>query len=236
MEIRQPVEGVFLDIGYTMVAPAGRHWMAPPLLTDFLDTDTFRALPQERVADAYARANRMLEAHHLILTEEAAVAQFVDFYTLLAKALPELGATEANIQAFARERILSDDIYRLYDDVPEALARLSKKFRLGIISDTWPDIPRVLRHFGILDCFQSVTYSYALGVFKPHPAMYRHAIETMGLAPERTVFVDDLPSNLNGAAAAGIQPVLIVRGAPPEEPNRYPAVTSLAELADLLGA
>ena len=63
--------------------------------------------------------------------------------------------------------------------------------------------------YGLREFFDCVTYSYTLGVYKPHPKMYADALGKMGLPPEQTVFVDDFTGNLEGARAAGIQPVLI---------------------------
>lgn len=45
--------------------------------------------------------------------------------------------------------------------------------------------------------------SFQAGVRKPHPRIYRTAEEQFGLTPSRTVFIDDLEENAEGARACG---------------------------------
>jgi putative hydrolase of the HAD superfamily len=47
-----------------------------------------------------------------------------------------------------------------------------------------------------------------LGVRKPDPAAYAAAVDRLGLPAGDVVFVDDLPENIDGAAAAGLRTVL----------------------------
>lgn len=62
-----------------------------------------------------------------------------------------------------------------------------------------------------------------LGVRKPDPRAYLLVARRLGVAPQRCVFVDDLPANVRGAAAAGMTGVL-----------HRDDDTTLAELAVLL--
>lgn len=51
--------------------------------------------------------------------------------------------------------------------------------------------------------------SYKLNKIKPDPDIYRALIEKYGLEPERSVFLDDLPDNINAAASLGFNTVLV---------------------------
>ena len=113
----------------------------------------------------------------------------------------------------ARDKIYNKtDNYRLFDDTIETLKALHGKYRLGIISDTWPSIVPVLEEFDALRYFDFATYSFELGAVKPDPRMYQDALSKMGLPAGETVFVDDTLKNLHGAAALGIQTVQIRAG------------------------
>ncbi len=60
--------------------------------------------------------------------------------------------------------------------------------------------------------FQLVDFavdSTEVGVRKPAPEPYARAIEVMGLPAERTVFVDDSPSYIEGGVKAGLRCVLL---------------------------
>lgn len=58
------------------------------------------------------------------------------------------------------------------------------------------------------ELFTTVVDSSEVGVRKPEPEIYRALIERLGLAPADILFVDDLPANVAGATAVGIDAVL----------------------------
>jgi len=47
-----------------------------------------------------------------------------------------------------------------------------------------------------------------VGLRKPEAAIYRCAIDVLGAAPERVLFIDDRPENAAGAAAAGMKSIV----------------------------
>ncbi|GAA3434525.1 HAD-IA family hydrolase [Kutzneria kofuensis] len=72
--------------------------------------------------------------------------------------------------------------------------------------------------------FQVLVFSGDVGVAKPDAAIYRLAVERLGLEPGECVFVDDLAVNVRGAVAAGLVGV-----------HHTSIPSTLAELAVLLG-
>ncbi len=210
LKLKKPVKGIFFDLGWTLLAPPSGDWMFPSLAKQYFSPEKLRALPKERVDAALAKGTAFLDAHHLLNSMEEEVAQFLAYYTMLAKALPELGITETALQKITEDKVQNwEGGFRLLPGAKEALEALKGRYRLGVISDTWPSIVPVLEHFGLSAYFDCFTFSYSLGVFKPHLKMYEDALQKMGLPPEQTVFVDDSLENLEGARKAGIQPVLI---------------------------
>ena len=60
------------------------------------------------------------------------------------------------------------------------------------------------------ELFDVVVDSSEVGMRKPNPAIYRHALELLGgIAPEEAVFLDDSPGNVVGAQAAGLHAILV---------------------------
>ncbi|MCH5186904.1 MAG: HAD family phosphatase [Oscillospiraceae bacterium] len=51
--------------------------------------------------------------------------------------------------------------------------------------------------------------SYQINKIKPDPDIYRTLIEKYDLEPDRAVFLDDLPDNINAAAALGFNTILV---------------------------
>jgi putative hydrolase of the HAD superfamily len=80
----------------------------------------------------------------------------------------------------------------------------------GIFTGLLSNLPSPLAHAlraapGFLDHFDQVTFSCELGVIKPHPEIYRHAIVNLKIAPADGLFIDDRPQNIEGARAAGLR-------------------------------
>ncbi len=91
-----------------------------------------------------------------------------------------------------------------------------------------------------LDHFDTVVDAYATGDLKPAPEAYAHGVAAAGVPAEEIVYLDDLPVNVAGARAAGLQTIEVQyddRPAPQGSP--YPPVTvdvSLTTAADVAAA
>jgi putative hydrolase of the HAD superfamily len=60
------------------------------------------------------------------------------------------------------------------------------------------------------DLFDAVVDSSEVGMRKPNPAIYQHALDLLGgVAPKRAVFLDDSPGNVTGARRAGLHAILV---------------------------
>jgi putative hydrolase of the HAD superfamily len=82
----------------------------------------------------------------------------------------------------------------------------SRGYSTGILSNLPRPMGESLRaHPTFLDPFDHQTFSYELGVVKPSEAIYRYAIEGLGVAPEQALFLDDRPENIEGARGLGMQ-------------------------------
>jgi putative hydrolase of the HAD superfamily len=58
------------------------------------------------------------------------------------------------------------------------------------------------------DAFDGLVISYRIGHCKPEPAIYEHLLKTFDLAPSDTVFIDDMPANVDAAEKLGIHGIL----------------------------
>jgi putative hydrolase of the HAD superfamily len=62
----------------------------------------------------------------------------------------------------------------------------------------------------LAELFDVVVDSCEVGMRKPNPAIYHHALAALGdVAPERAVFLDDAPGNVDGARRAGLAAILV---------------------------
>lgn len=82
-------------------------------------------------------------------------------------------------------------------------------YRLAIVSNgPVGSIPNVLGHYGVYDLFDACAISQGLGIDKPDPRIFRHALNHLGIpAAEvgRTVMVgNDLAADVAGANGVGM--------------------------------
>ena len=61
--------------------------------------------------------------------------------------------------------------------------------------------------FPILQEFDSQILSHEVGLLKPDAAIYRLTLQQCGLEADRTLFIDDLRANVEGARAVGMQAI-----------------------------
>ncbi len=229
--LRQPVKGIFFDLGWTLVYPPSGDWEFTQPAQKLFNWEVYQSLPKERTAAVRKEANDYLEAHHHISTLEEEYDRMLQYFTIVAQKLPELGATRQDIEATALEKVYqSQHTYNLMEDAIPTLEALKGRYKLGIISDTWPSIVPVLERFGILPYFDAITYSFQLGCFKPNPRMFQDALSKMGLPAQECVFIDDVARNLEGAAKVGIQPVQIR-----VKPDADPCPQGMASIGKISG-
>ena len=135
--------------------------------------------------------------------EELGIA--VDFAPLQAM----LGEMTVNHQIVDRVRTLRAEGYRV--------GLITNNVREG--SATW----RAL--IPVEELFEVVVDSSEVGMRKPNPAIYHHALELLGgIDPGAAVFLDDSPGNVEGARRAGLRGILV------DDPD-----AALVELDALLG-
>jgi len=113
----------------------------------------------------------------------------------------------------------SGDVWtREIDGVRNALRALAALgLQLAVVSNADGTVEQQLRDDGIGQVgpgdgveFAAVIDSRIVGVHKPDPAIFRLALDAMGVAPEHTLHIGDTPAaDVVGARAAGIHPVLV---------------------------
>jgi len=79
----------------------------------------------------------------------------------------------------------------------------------------------------LLPYFDHFVESAALGIRKPDPEIFKHALEKMGCKAEEVAFLDDIGSNLKAAQKLGIRCIRVRVGKERE------AVTELEKMTGL---
>jgi len=78
--------------------------------------------------------------------------------------------------------------------------------RTAILSNMPPDLLQQMRaHFDWLKQFDVQIWSCEHGIIKPDPQIYRLCLDALGCEPQRALFFDDRPRNVEGARRAGME-------------------------------
>jgi epoxide hydrolase-like predicted phosphatase len=90
-------------------------------------------------------------------------------------------------------------------------ASLRPAYRTGIVSNSFAGArEREQAAYGLEDLCDTIVYSHEVGCRKPDPPIYQIALQRLDVSAERTVFLDDVQGNVDGALAVGLQAILFV--------------------------
>jgi HAD superfamily hydrolase (TIGR01549 family) len=132
----------------------------------------------------------------------------------------------ARFLADARERLSSSAVL---------LKRLSRKYRLGIVSNFYGNLEAVCRESGIAPHLSVAIDSAAVGFRKPDARIFQAALAPLDTAPSDAIFVgDSLPRDMAGARAIGMPHVWLSTEESPCCCPEDPVIRSLADLEEIL--
>jgi putative hydrolase of the HAD superfamily len=151
--------------------------------------------------------------------------------------------TEENLQSALRSMYaVTQTNWHLEDDaIPTLQVLLNNGYGLGIISNGSDDLNtyELLENLKLRPFFEFIISSAAFGKRKPHPGIFRAALDHFHVPPEQTVMVgDNYQADVLGAYQLGMNPIWITRHLHPpiDEPvvEGGVAVSKLDEIPALL--
>lgn len=86
-------------------------------------------------------------------------------------------------------------------------SELKPKYKIGIISNVLAGFIHLILSKNDIRLFDDVVLSYKAGVAKPDPAIYRLALDNLGVKAEQAVFIDDQEKFCEAAEAVGMQAI-----------------------------
>jgi HAD superfamily hydrolase (TIGR01509 family) len=194
---------------------------------------------------AAARARRVVERFGFAELIRMLVGQQIEF---LAAAGPEavrarLQALDSRARSRAVERITALFVAqsrRAMEGSRAVLARLRPRYRIGVVSNWYGNLDRVIAEAGMTKLIGAVADSARLGFGKPDPRIFRAALKMLGAAPADAAMIgDSLDKDCAPARALGLKTVWYrpcpggaVDGATAALAADH-TIASLAELAEL---
>ncbi len=128
--------------------------------------------------------------------------------------------------------------FALYQDVLPVLELLrSTGYAVGVVTNMSRPGEDVAEGMGFKGKVDFTLSSMDVGASKPDPRMFRAALSRAGVEPGEAVHVgDQLETDIDGARAVGINPVLIDRHAASADYDAGPRITTLEELPPVLAS
>jgi putative hydrolase of the HAD superfamily len=139
------------------------------------------------------------------------------------------------LKIWHRVRQLPYDFARFDDVIPAMNLLRLQGLGLGVISNMDRDGAELLESMGLAPYLDFAVTSKEVGATKPHPPIFLAALEKAGAAPDETMHVgDQLTSDVEGAMAVGINPVLVDRDGNHRDFTDCPRIETLMELPELV--
>ncbi|NND47891.1 MAG: HAD family phosphatase [Woeseiaceae bacterium] len=133
-----------------------------------------------------------------------------------------LALDQAVVRGATRTGLPDAEVARLFDAVPGSLVPIEETIDLAraLRSSGHPLFVLSNMHlagadflettYDIWPLFNGVVFSARIQMVKPEPGIYEHLLREHRLDPAETVFIDDLPENLEAASALGIRTIQFI--------------------------
>ncbi len=107
------------------------------------------------------------------------------------------------------ELLENKEIPKITEGSSELIKRLSKKYKLGIVTGRIKEgVDEYMDYVQLQDYFQSIIYFGMYKNSKPDPEPILLAVNKLGVKPEEAVYVGDTFVDVSAAKAAGVQVIL----------------------------
>lgn len=224
------IKAILFDSGNVLNYPKTGNWIIPPIFYDIVHESVWTSLDNEQLEDAFSKGFEYLGGNHLVKSEIEEFELFTEFHNIIFNNYLDLNFSSSIIEEITKDTVYNDEKYIFYDDVFEVIPELSKNYKLGLVSDTWPSQERVYRNAGLRKYFSTFVMSAILGVRKPDELMFKTALSELNVKPEEAIFIDDSIKNIQGAQKLGINTLLMVRG---ENQNNTSNVEHINSISDI---
>jgi putative hydrolase of the HAD superfamily len=120
----------------------------------------------------------------------------------------QLHLSQKDVQQLEQDYFSAD---RLDDDLMAYIRELrAEAYSVALLSNDSPALLNKLYALGIADLFEPLIISGVIGVMKPAAAAYQAVLKALNRLPNETVFIDDMPANIDGAQAVGMYAIRYV--------------------------
>jgi putative hydrolase of the HAD superfamily len=224
------LDGILFDYGGTLDGPAS-HWLDRFVA---LYAAVGRPLPIETLKPAFYAADEAAYGDPTVAG--MSLVELMEFHVGVQHA--RLGLDDPALRARLVAAFVAHSTTALADS-RAVLERLAVPYRIGVVSNFYGNVERILADAGFAPLLTVVADSNRVGAMKPDRRIFDHALAALGTAPARTLHVGDSHErDVRAARALGLRSAWLVpadRGID-GDPHADLVVTSLDDLEELLTA
>jgi putative hydrolase of the HAD superfamily len=202
--VNSKIKVIFFDVGNTLLFP-NRERIHAPLAERGIVPDP------EHLRDLECRTKNQFDG---MMTQNGSTDHSF-WWMFYSQLLFEIGLEDNDADNGIRDQLVaairnSGNWDTIRPGTAERLREIGKRYEIAVISNADGKIENVLQKCGIAQCFRTITDSGLVGYEKPHPEIFRHALNSMNAQPEESLYVGDVYSvDYLGATGAGMQAVLM---------------------------
>ena len=197
---------------------------------------------EEGVLKGYALADAYMAEQNAVLPlrerdKEGRSRFFAEYERLVLQGAGTQVTSEKALKIWRQVQQLPYELARFDDVIPALEGLKTQGMTLGMISNMNRDGGQLAADLGLASYLDFTVTSVEVGTEKPHPPIFLAALAKAAAEPHEVLHVgDQLTSDVQGARAVGINPVLLDRDGNHRDIQDCPRIESLSELPGLLAA
>lgn len=134
------------------------------------------------------------------------------------------------VDEISQNRVYGYDKYELFDDVYDELNRLSKKYKIILLSDNWPSVVEYMKYKKIDKFFEKIYVSSMYSLKKENGKFFDLVLNEYNIK-NNSIFVDDHEENLDVANQKEIYGLLMNRKNDIHN-SKYKIINSLKDIIE----
>jgi putative hydrolase of the HAD superfamily len=197
------IKRIYFDSGKVLIYPKSGHWFYPQPYFEYCEENRLHSSSWKQKRN-FKKAYKNLTNRRSVPDVQTEKRVFLDFYTELFSGIKGKN-NQRLISSCAEYTVNSMEKYLFYPDVEDSMKKLSRKYKIGMITDAWPSVLSIYQYQKLDRYFDPFIISTIHGHDKSGYELFQIAINMVDEEPEEILFVDDSSGNLDRAAKLGMQ-------------------------------
>lgn len=217
---------IIFDFGKVLGYPKSGKWFLTPKFMTILNDSK---IDIDKAKEVISKNKYLVKDDLPIKTLEEEYNMFINFYSNI---LNELMLDESLAKEIAYDKVYNNSEYSLYDDVKNVLNKLSKNYKLIMLTNNFPSIIDYLKNEDIYDLFDKVYVSSICETSKNEEKFFDMVINDYNIKESEALFIDDFEDNLDIGIRKKLNVVMLDREN--KKDSKYKKISNLVELEKIL--